>query len=374
MKKVLYILIVLMVFSLVSCNDEKHDFSGQYKVTYYLEGGSYQNCSLPVELYYNFNESSKKIIKPLEDFSEKEITKSEYVLEGWYLTKNVDGDTITYSNKYDFTKEATGDFLVLYANWIKETKFSYTVCYYDTDESIKTLGVYYVNAGDKFVDTKQVYSRAGYTKISYLDSTGNVWDDNYTHPGDENSPNVNVFVKYIEGSYSLVSSYKELVNAKTKNIYLTADIDCEGNEINFGDYHKTFAGNNHTISNFTIKYSALKNDLVEDLEDPARSSLMISIFGNMYDASISDVNFTDVKVNVKTKLSSTYRIYVCAIATSITNSNVSNVNFSGTYKIEELPTDYDTENLIVVTDKLYYQKDAASSVANTNITFIEEVE
>ena len=57
-----------------------------------------------------------------------------------------------------------------------------------------------------------------------------------------------VFLHYIEGEYALVGTARELLANKNKNIYLTADIDFEGESFSgFGNYKGDIRGNGFSI-------------------------------------------------------------------------------------------------------------------------------
>lgn len=361
-------LFILPVF-LVSCSEEEN-FDGKTKVVFELEGGIYQNCKSTITHYYDFEENTNNLIKEPTKLSNAEITKSGYNLEGWYTEKNVVSGNTTYSNKWDFeTDKVTNEGITLYAKWDKNIKYTYNVCYYDENNELVSLGTYEVSEGEKFEDySRLAKKRIGYTKLAFKDINGNVWDDDFEHPGGDNDLEIKVVVEYIKGNFEIVSTAEELLSSVGDNIYLLNDIDLEGRDLDFANYNKTFIGNNHTISNFNLSYQCSRADLIDDFEELGKKSLCISLFGNTNGAKISDVNFENVTVNVKTTLSLTYKIYVAPLSVSMKNTNISNVSFTGSFGYTDLPANFDVENnLVFITDKAYHITDEASVISNVTI-------
>lgn len=372
MKKIIVLIMVLFGFILTACDEEK-TYDGQVKVTFMLEGGTYMNCTNPIVLYFDFQDNESNYICTPTDLTSQTVEKSGYELIGWYKTKSGEGDNVTYSDEFDFENDTVGkDGITLYACWDKNIKYSYNVCWYNDKGELKTLGSYSVQVGEKFEDYSNFYKRnIGYTALGYYDEEGNPWNEEFTHPGGESDLAVNVIVKYIKGTYTLVDSADDLgkLVKTSQNIYLLNDIDLEGADFSFDNYRGTIIGNGYTISNFNLNYSVSKNDLVDDFTDVGKKSLCISLFGNTNGAVIQDVNFTDVKIVLETKLSTTHKIYVAPISVSMKNTKISNVNFSGTFECVELPSGFDAaENLIVITDKPYYVKDEETTFDNVVVT------
>ena len=365
LRKPLIILLCITALFMVACS-EKNDFSGQAKVTFCLEGGSYQNSDRDVVQYYPVGEGSSKIVTP-DKLSEKPIEKAGYYIEGWYKTKTGEGENAQYSNKWNFsTDKVDASGVTLYAKWVKNVKFTYSVCYKDAQGQTVVIGEYPVNEGQVFDDYARYAEKRYdgiYTPIGYVDENGAPWDFTFTHPGGESSLDIKVYVDYVEGDFEVVSTAKQLKAAVNKNIYLIADIDMQGEAISFGDYKGIFEGNNHTVSNFKIYYNAGKNYLVEN-------NLHISLFGNASGAKIRNVSFLGVNVSVETALTVTQQIYLAPIAVNATGVELTNVTFVGTYTVEALPDGRtEDEMLIAVTQSAIYQKDASTTESGVSVTF-----
>jgi len=359
-KVIVFGLLLFALVSLSSCHNEDK-YSGKTEVIFELEGGTYQNCTAPVKYYYDLNEG-KFIVEP-SNITDSKVERSGYELMGWYKTKKIDGTEVTYEDEWNFTEdEISEEGVTLYAYWKKVYKYTFNVCYYDENNELQTLGSYSVKANDKFSDyLNYANKRLGYTPLGFYDEEGNEIT-NLTHPGGNQDLAINVFVKYIKGTYKIVKNASELKAAKNQNIYLMADIDMNGEALNFGDYKSSFIGNGYTISNFTVNYTASRDSLVEDFTDSNKKSLCISLFGNTDGAHIENVTFKDAKVVVTTTLSTTFRIYVAPLSMSTKNSSFENVSFIGTYDYTRLPSNFNVEeNLIFITDQAYYINDGTST-------------
>lgn len=359
-KVIVFGLLLFALVSLSSCRNEDK-YSGKTEVIFELEGGTYQNCTAPVKYYYDLNEG-KFIVEP-SNITDSKVERSGYELMGWYKTKKIDGTEVTYEDEWNFTEdEISEEGVTLYAYWKKVYKYTFNICYYDENNELQTLGSYSVKANDKFSDyLNYANKRLGYTPLGFYDEEGNEIT-NLTHPGGNQDLAINVFVKYIKGTYKIVKNASELKAAKNQNIYLMADIDMNGEALNFGDYKSSFIGNGYTISNFTVNYTASRDSLVEDFTDSNKKSLCISLFGNTDGAHIENVTFKDAKVVVTTTLSTTFRIYVAPLSMSTKNSSFENVSFIGTYDYTRLPSNFNVEeNLIFITDQAYYINDGTST-------------
>ena len=344
--RIVTFIILLSLICLTGCKKED-SYEGKTKIIYELEGGKYKNTQSQVIHYYDFAPgSSNKIFDPNSLDVDDEVTKPGYVFAGWYQTKNeVDGN-IVYSDQWDFDNDlATDKGLTLYAYWKKAIVYSYTLCYLNDQGEEVILGSYEVSEGDKFNDyLKYANKNVGYTCIGFSDNYNNPWDNEFKHPGGDANLDIKVYVNYIKGNFVVVNTASDLIKNKGRNIYLASDIDMEGREFNFGNYKSTFIGNGFTISNFKVNYDATRNGLLEDFEEPSKSSLYISLFGELNGATIENVNFKNVIVDVKTKLTTTYKIYVAPIAISSTDSTIKNVTLEWSYGFSELPKDFAQSN------------------------------
>ena len=347
---IIFALIILL--SLSSCKTNNSEKSG-IEVIYELNGGIFQNCSLPIKQYYTYPENSKRIIVDPETLVSDVIQKAGYVLEGWYTDAE-------FTNKWDFENdEITPDGLTLYAKWEKDIKYTYNVCYIDeiTNELV-IINSYEVEAGQKFEDyRKYANKRSGYTAYRFYQENGEDWDFNFEHPGGDTDVAVNVYVEYIPGEYALVSTKEEFIKAVSKgeNIYLLNDIDLEYEEVEFGDFSKQlFEGNNFTVKNFKVfKNIEYPQHLTEDHTDSLKNSVYVSLFGNVEDSTIKNVNFENMIFEISVSPTRTYKIYVAPLATSYKNSTIENVTIDSTYSVIKLPNGFDESANLVISIENY---------------------
>lgn len=371
MKRILGCFMMMFVLlCLTSCKEEAN-YDGQVMVTFHLEGGTYMNCTRPVVLYFDFQNDENNYICPPTELTRKEIVKSGYDLAGWYRTKVEEGDEVTYLDEFDFKNDTVGqEGITLYAYWEKQVVYSYNVCYFNSANELISLGTYKVKAGEKFEDYLNYASKNwGYTALGYYDAEGNEWDEDFVHPGGDKSLAINVYVKYLDGEYLIVDNADDLTTTigTSQNIYLVSDIDLDGANLCFKNYRGKLIGNGHTISNFNLNYGAGRNDLVDDFEDEGKTSLCLSLFGKTKGAVIQDVNFADVTYKIDTTFRQTYKIYVAPLAISMEETTIKNVNFNGTLEIINLPTDFNVEENLIVSDLPYYLTDGSSTIENVNV-------
>ena len=179
-----YGLLLLFVLCLAGCSNKNTEPEG-IKVVYELNGGVFQNCTLPIKQYYEFDSDSKRLIKSPEILSKTSILKSGYTLEGWYKDPN-------FTYKWYFEKdEVPLEGLTLYAKWDKDVKYSYNVCYYDSNNKLIILGTYEVKEGEVFDDWRGFASdRKNYTPLKYLDELKERISHIYLRRVKEDLPNI----------------------------------------------------------------------------------------------------------------------------------------------------------------------------------------
>ena len=356
----IYGLLLICIICLVSCGGKTSEPEG-IKVVYELNGGIFQNCTLPIKQYYEFEEGTKRLIKSPEVLTKTQILKSGYTLEGWY--KDTD-----FKTKWSFEKdEIPLEGITLYAKWDKDIKYSYNVCYYDENNQIVILGSYPVEEGETFDDWRGFADdRKNYTALKFINSDGSLWDSSYKHPGGDADLAINVFVEYIEGDFELVTTAKELKNARTKNIYLLNDIDLGGEEFSFSSYNKIFKGNGFTVKNFKVSVVGNKTSSVDDHLDSSIKAVYGSLFGNLNNATITDVTFENVEFVIDIGYDLITKVYISPICVNMTNSTITNVNVTASYSIKKIPTNFDLNNLIIVNEDHIVKKDE-SSVENIKL-------
>ena len=314
-----------------------------------LEGGSYKNSSYAIRYGYHLGEGQETYIVNPDDVSQKDaVTRQGYLLVGWFKTKTVEGDSVSYSDPWDFTTDKMGyEGITLYACWEKAIKYTYVIGYIDDAgefQKVRSSSVYTVEKGDKLDDySDYANKRSGYTALpesydevskkwipAYYDIDGNKWNPDFTHPGDDENPEVKVVVKYIQGkNVAFVSTKEELKEAQNGNFYLLNDIDMGGETLSFTSKglarDKFIYGNGYTISNFTLSYEIDKDSLTSSFDEETPQTLYVALFGELQDSVIKDVTFENVTIDLGTKNSSTKGVYFAPIAVYAVDSVVENV-------------------------------------------------
>lgn len=336
---------------------------GTGKAIFYLEGGICQNSYEKVSYLYNFDGTTidMLIMDPnvLETNANDMIVKNGYHIEGWYQTKitNPDG-SITYLDKWDFSKDRmTLDGVTLYANWEENRTYKYELYYKDNLGNDVFLSSYECKEGAKFserqLDKKTV---DGYTSLGYLDSEGNPWNANFTHPGGDEDLSIKVYLDLIEGDYTVVKTARQFKNAiaKGENIYLCNDIDFDEDEISFTNYSGEILGNGYKVSNFTIDYDDSRSGLKGELDDLSNGAnhLYVSLFFELKDAVIKDITFDNIIVDINTRNSQIKYLVFAPLAIKMENTTLENVSFSGNFTITRIP---ECEK-VITTDKFCYKE------------------
>ncbi len=366
MKKLKVFILILTALSLMTVatgcgSDESNiDIDSTVKVTFMLEGGSFQNSQAPLVYGYDFKGDGKEHLirdpaaeEESERFSRSIVKRAEYTFDGWYRTRaEVDGH-IVYSDKWDFANDKIGDDnITLYAKWVRLLHYTYQMYYVDEEsgELVKIGVPYDVEEGEKFNDLfRQANTREGYTAEGFYDEDGNPWNSDFVHPGGEVSTEIKVIVKYSKGQYVEVATAQQLIANYNKDIRLVADIDFGGEDFGgFRDYKHLFDGQGHTVKNFKLTYNDTNDalDWDEDLGDDG-NILNISLFGKTENAEVRDVKFEGVNIDLDTTNRQIKKIIVAPLCVKATDSVFENVSVSATYTKTRLPRGYKGELAVV---------------------------
>ncbi len=366
---------------LTACGGDENEYEGMVKVTYQLEGGTYQNSTEPVTHYYAFEAGTENKIMSPTDLSNKKIERPGYTLEGWYTKKNGDGASATYADKWDFdTGRVTDKGVTLYAKWKKDISYTFNLYYKDASGADVLL------EADIAVDEGQPVTSAfvslakgtmiakGLTPLdTWTDAEGNAWNmATDVHPGGETDTSIRLYAGYITGKYNVVRTAKELKAAIGGNIYLMNDIDFAGGEFGgFGDYTGTFIGNGYTIRNFKLTYPIDRNAVKPDtaLEPDGSNLLRISLFGEVKGATIRDVTFENYTTEVSFgMLFGSTKVLVAPFAMKLENTTLENVSVTATYTVGKTPAGFDTADILVKADAVAYYIPAEDTSSVTNVT------
>ena len=351
-----FVLLTLTVL-LSGCGGGGQDLEGMYTATFELNGGtlSTQNTSISTKVNYAY-EPNSYILDPAT-YATYKVFRPGYVFTGWYTDKEC-----TAASKWDFAQDKIeSEKITLYAGWEREILYTFTVCYVNGDETV-VLGDYSVTPGATFNDYRNhAGKREDHTPIGYFSDAACTipWDPTTAHPGGESDLDIRVYVDYIAGDWIFVSTFEDLQNAiGAGNIYLTADIDCGGEELSFGrTFGATLQGNGFKISNFTV---------------PKSGTALIpacSIFNTLSEgAEILNVTFENVLYQFN-GIGAAKNLKVAALARTVENCKLSNVTITG-----QFVTDSDAEFPKLNEAFCDQQEDTVCTVENLviNITVVRQ--
>ena len=337
--------------------------TGSARAIFHLEGGTCKNSYSKISYVYNFNGTflDTLIFDPneIEENENDKVKLSGYHIEGWYRNKTTNEDgSVTYSDKWDFANDRmTIDGVELYAKWEENRTYKYELYYKDeiTGKDVYLDSVV-VKEGSKFDDILLKNKTVkGYTSLGYLDEEGNPWNPNFTHPGGDNDLTIKVYLNLIKGEYTIVRTARQFKNAisRNQNVYLMNDIDFDGDELVFTSYSGLIEGNGYTISNFEIDYNDQKSGLKSELDNPSAPAnyLYVSLFFELKDATIQNINFTGIIVDISTRNPQIKKIVFAPLTIKAENTIINNVTFTGEFKITQAP-ECETE---IILDKFYYK-------------------
>ena len=331
------LLLALLTVFAVGCAEGGDDrLDGKNIVTFEMNGGilKYGTSNTNTKINFAYTPGSK-ILDPSCEIPNYEIYRVGYNFTGWYKTAECNEN-----DKWNFDTYFESESMTLYAGWALAVKHTFDVCYVDDGGNAVVLGSRDTQAGGKMSEmmVKNLAKRKDFTPIGYYadKEMTTPWNfDGMVHPGGDSDLSIPIYVKYIEGEWTLVDSFTTLKSAvrKNENVYLTANIDCGGGEFSFtNEFSGKIAGNGYSVRNFTVKAS-----------EGSLATRNCAIFGSLgTGASISDISFLDVKyvINAHASYLENTAIKFAAIALSADGATISNVTVSGsltTNYLGELP-------------------------------------
>ncbi len=363
LKKIICLVTLCLSLFLVSCSrkDQNYLDKGYTSVVKFdFNGGIMTNAVTDIDDSIKYAYEPNSFICDPTTLPSCTLKKKGFDFLGWYKDE-------ACSEPWDFkTDKIHEDSITLYAKWGTSIHYTYTLCYIDeATKEVKSLYTYTVEADEVFTDfLNRANTRENYTAFGlYKDQEfKEPWDESFKHPGGDKSLDIKIYVQYIPGTYTLVSTYEQLMNAKG-NIYLLNSIDCGGKILDFGrEFQSELQGNGYTISNFKIeganrliaKYSIFESLLdgakIENvtfdtatIEIPVRSYYELGIGGLAGEAEgavvISNVTIKNSKIVIPAGLK--IEESVMNIKTDVAvydveaDSNLTIENFVSNYKIED---------------------------------------
>ena len=346
---ILFILAITTVFTgckigMQSWEDFKETEGLVSSVAYYTNGGTFNGVigETYKEMWLKENEKALNIGVVNSTLT---VTYPDMVFLGWYLA-DLDADgkiqyddqeksiIKTTDNKFDFTQPlAKNTHVVLGAKWTEDVKIEFYLAsdFAITTESgdvkkkgdligYKTFGADPTLSGVNKV-TPCKATDATYLKM-YLDEgcLNPVTDDHVFNKPTSSQENIPVYVEYIQGVWTLVSSQKDAKAmlsgmGTTKSYYLLNDIDLDGANISTNNVTKCkIEGNGFKISNFNFTVSNLANSSTK------------SIFGKLYGtANIRNLTLEEIEFNLSVRNDA--KVSIFALFSSVNDAGATFENF-----------------------------------------------
>ncbi len=389
---------LLSLFILAGCSftETKEDIMEKYnltaQVTYYSNGGEFENRSSKKTIYYQAGTPALDIGHVKPSSGSADISRPKYTFEGWYFVVEIDEKTgeCVLGEKVDFTQLLNeGDNWVVAAMWLPEVVVNvYLVAENNgtvpVDTSKSAIAVSELKDGDLIGAFE--YETSGYVEeISPEDYFSfAVKDSAYTFinyyvdkecttpvefPIARAKENLNIYARYIEGDWTLIKTGAKLatlifndkkVEADEK-FWIANDIDCKNYTVSaLTSFDGQIKSDGHVIKNLKVKSSELA------------ANSKSAIFGNILEnAVIENVTFENLEYECIVK-SAPLEIYFVFISLH-ENATVNNVSISGGMTIRK-SADKRVNNMmddlgeLIYTHVLYggYENDAQYTSANEN--------
>lgn len=315
------------LLGLCACRDKDGQKPYEHLVTFNYNVGELEvNCE---EQYLGVHDDSLIGIQPgySDAFRLQEI--KGYFNEGWYLAEtDENGEPVKEANgrvklgkKWDFEKDKVSSDIVLYANLLQRVKL--IISGGDTEKVFEGV------PGDVRKEPMSALApqKTGATFYGYFEDEA--CSVPFQFPYTFETSDKTIYAKFIEGSWSIVNTASEFINAYSGggNIYVDEDIDFSGTAWVYGlDYNSEIKGNGHVLKNITCTFEATQN-----------TKTGFGLFGTLRkDAKISDLTIENATVTYKC----TYKIVGMKAALfaygAEAGAQLINVKITGTLKKGEL--------------------------------------
>lgn len=241
-------------------------------------------------------------LKPNSPVPEPGVTKNAgdaptvngFIFVGYYEgTKAADG-TITYGEKWDFSKKVSAN-MTLYAKWDIQYRVRINFVIDGNVTDVSTDVAVPANAAQLTSLKDPVWNNHTYVAM-YSDSECNnplTVDSNnpFVHGCTQSNPVADVYAKFIEGVWTLVYTAADMrtISPGTR-LYLMNDIDCTGVDISISrnTFSGAIVGNGHTISNL--------NYVANGETNTSARAYNFGLFTQVTGVEIRDVTFANCSV------------------------------------------------------------------------------
>ncbi|MCM1194555.1 MAG: hypothetical protein NC332_01330, partial [Firmicutes bacterium] len=245
---------------------------------------------------------------------------SGFIFRGYYEGVKNDDGTVTYGDKWDFSRKVTSS-MTLYAKW--DIKYKIRINYVTNG----VVGDLYSDMEiDDNADRVSTIKEPTWNNYTFLNLYSDVEcknvlkpsvSDPYFHGCTQENPVANVYATFIEGTWSLVYGASDMrtINAGSR-FYLMNDIDfSELNDsetglteitIKRGTFTGAIEGNGHTISNLHYYING-------EMSSSSPGATNFGLFSRISNVSVTNVTFKDCSVggviNRKTNDEYTYGFF-----------------------------------------------------------------
>ena len=349
-----------------SLADVKTKYALTSQVTYYANGGLFEQTKSVKNLYYKAD--TKAIdITPDSKIANISLKYDGFDFLAWYHAETDENGEIVYADEEktvpvmsdtlaDFSKPLeNGEHWTLVADWAKQARVNFILVSddladgesvkFDDEKSVanEELIREYKFEGDSLrkikADNFLPAEDSGYTFVQlYKDKectpeslmTDSDW------PIARTETDVNLYAKYIKGTWSILETADDVEDmfgaegelySASKRYYQIADIDCADVQIDpNASFNCEWQGNGFKIKNLTVKKESIGNNST------------VSFFGKIgASAKIENVTFEDINVQYVTALegeSKTFYINTYLLFESIkAGAAVQNVKFDGKMRV-----------------------------------------
>lgn len=267
--------ILLLAAGLVACNKKGDKLPDDYRyVTFDYNVAGLETSSVPQTQYIAVKQGGLVSIRPGFNNRLEEQTVINYYIKSWNVALATDENgepekdengRVKLGRAWDFATDRVQENITLYANLIKSPVMRFIDA--DTNEEVSTIDGKRPGTIQRQPSASYAPRKSGYTFMgSYYADKGCTrefdWTDGNGGSFRFGDDDVDVYVKFIEGEWVLVSDLSGLISAFNtgSNIYLLNDIVLEesmqgqsyASNWSPNSYNGVFNGNNHTIKNIHV--------------------------------------------------------------------------------------------------------------------------
>lgn len=390
-RKLLVIIAAVFATLLTSCGgnsafDKIKDEGYNIRVVFDGNGGMFNEESQR----FTYVKENSYICEPGENSTIlSKVSRDGYTLIGWFIAEGTDedgnplkdenGNVLVSDKAWDFKNDIVTTDVTLVAMWEVNYRFVLHYVYQDPITSELTLDLENVKnevlttgylVKDAFGDAEKIALKNTTFLGLYKDEqcTEAIGFD-YAHQFNELNPDEDIYVKCYNKKYTYAydaSDFEKM--ASSSNYILMNDIDFSDADVKLlSTYSGTIIGNGYTMKNLSVKYGDSKSSLNS-----------FGLFGELKNATLTDVNFENCNVTVEFLSFGRPSLMkgVGLLAGNIDGSYIKNVNCINC-TVQLIKSALASEINIDAESPFYYKDLSDDSVfenVNGEITYIENIE